>query len=758
MNKVFFYASLKYFIFFVLFYVLQNASIQGLHPFAFGMLFALVWCNQKIYILAPLYILAGFLTFFDVTHLIIDLICAGVLLLACLMHYRFKKPFKPVILGMYAFLSQFGMLYFAFTTTDGIWGGIVTLLIGMTAMYAYIHILQNLILRGVRRKLLIDEILCAGVLVFAVGVGLYSVPLGEYIYFGVLALLVLMSAYVFSTTFTLVFALMLGLGAAFAAEELLLISHAILLGLVAVATKCSKRVYMSIALILVDIIVGLYFMPVYTLFNLLATMIGALLFLLIPTKFYDKMISFTIDDNEDVAVRSIVNRNRKALCGRLYNLSEAFFEMKNVFISMVQHRGNFNDSLDYFAQDIKRQMCLNCSNKTECLRIQAEETDRAIKEMLQFAYDRGKVSLLDVPANLCAHCIKLNALIAAINTISDEYKQKLQVQNNLDSGRLLLGEQMYGISQIMHSLATEVSLNVSFDSGLENKIIEGLMYEGVVCSEAVVYRKNEKLYSATLVVQKKNIDKSKIIKVLTQVFGMPMSITNITDGEKAGFNIVSMCTANRFDIVFGSAGAVKADSKVSGDTHTVIKLDNNKILLALCDGMGSGEQAERTSSLALGLIENFYKAGFENSLILSSVNKLLEFGGEESFSALDASVLDLNDGTCDMIKLGSPVTYIKLKDEVKRLDAGALPLGILDDIRPNIRSFTLNDGDMIVLMTDGITDSFTNIDELDTLIKESTTTNPQILANEILNKALANYKNLPADDMTVLIGRIYTKI
>lgn len=757
MNREIFYCCFKYLIFLGLFYILHCANIQGLHPFAFGMLFALVWCNQKIYILAPLYVLAGFLASFDLTHLIIDVVCVVVFGLAYFMHFRFKKRLNPVLIGCYAFLSQAGMFYFAVINPENIWSAFITLFIGMVAMYAYIHFMQGIVLKGVRRKYLIDEILSAGVLVFAIGVGLESVPFGEYIYSGVLCFGALLFSSLFSSNAVITATLALGLGASFSTEQFLIVSQSVLLGLVAVVTKCTKRAYSCIAIVLADVIIGLYFMPVYSLYNLLAVLMGALCYLLIPSKILSGCESYIIGENDDNAIKVIVNRSRKALCNRLYELSDVFFEMKNVFNGMVKGSQNFSEMAEFLATEIKQKMCIDCSNKNECLRIQSSETHRAIIEMLNFAYERGHISLLDVPPNLCAHCIKLNALINGVNKIVDDYKENLQNQNNLDSGRLLLGEQMWGVSQIMKALAVEVSLNVSFDDNLEKRIIEDLMYAGIVCSEAVVYRKQSKLCSATIVVKRKNLDLKQLVDVISKTLGSPMEITNTTSGIKTGYDVITLDNANKYDLVFGSAGAVKADSKKSGDTHTVLRLSRDKVLFALCDGMGSGEQAEKTSSLALGLIENFYRAGFENSLILSSVNKLLSFSGEETFSALDASVIDLNDGTCDMIKLGSPVTYIKRGATLERMEAGALPLGILEELKPNIRSCVLKDGDMIILLTDGISDSFRTLDDLDTVITQTETTNPQVLANAIIDKALELNKNLPADDMTVMVGRIFTK-
>ena len=757
MRIEFFYGILKYFLLFVMLYILHSATIQGLQPFAFGMFFALVWCNQKIYYLAPLYVLSGFLASFDLTNLVVDTVCVLVFGLAYLLHYRFKRRLNPVLIGCYAFLSQAGMFYYAVMNTELLWGAFVTLVIGMVAMYAYLHFMQGLVLRGLRRQFLIDEVLTAGVLIFALGVGVSCVPFGEYIFSGVITFGSLFLSHTFSNSAVLMILLAFGLGSAFSAEQFLLVSQSVIIGLTAVATKCSKRAYACVAVVLVDIIIGLYFMPTYTLYNLLAILIGALLFLLMPSKMLTGVISYIITEKEDTAVRSIVNRSRKVLCSRLYELSDIFFDMKNVFKGMVKGARNFEEIAEYLATEIKQKMCIDCANKNECLRIQSSETHRAILEMLYFAYERGRVSLLDVPPNLCAHCVKLNALITAVNNVVDEYKNGLQNQNNLDSGRLLLGEQMWGVSQIMKSLAVEVSLNVSFDNSLERRIMEDLMYEGIVCSEAVVYRRQDKLYSATIVVKKKNLDTNCLVRVLSKSLGFPMEITNRACGVKAGFEVITLDSANRYDLVFGSAGAIKADSSKSGDTHSVMRLGKDKILFALCDGMGSGEQAERTSSLALGLIENFYRAGFDNSLILSSVNKLLSLSGEETFSALDASVINLNDGTCDMIKLGSPVTYIKSGETLERLEAGALPLGILEELKPNIRSCVLNDGDMIILLTDGISDSFRTLDDLDEVITQTNTTNPQILANAIIDKALELNKNIPNDDMTVMVGRIFTK-
>ena len=182
------------------------------------------------------------------------------------------------------------------------------------------------------------------------------------------------------------------------------------------------------------------------------------------------------------------------------------------------------------------------------------------------------------------------------------------------------------------------------------------------------------------------------------------------------------------------------------------------MLLSLCDGMGSGENANRSSTLALNMVESFYRAGFRSDLILRSTNQLLTLNAEENFSAIDICVVDLFSGTCDMIKVGTPPSFIMNNQEITELNSHSLPLGILQELEPNINTIVLKDNDYIILATDGVVDSFGSIEILKEVIIQNDTKNPQDIANIILKAALKNYKDYPKDDMTVLVCKIFCKL
>ena len=61
---------LKYLLFFGLFFVLNKAGINGLiYPFVFGLFFALIWCNQNIFLVSFCLIFSGYLSNFLIFNL-----------------------------------------------------------------------------------------------------------------------------------------------------------------------------------------------------------------------------------------------------------------------------------------------------------------------------------------------------------------------------------------------------------------------------------------------------------------------------------------------------------------------------------------------------------------------------------------------------------------------------------------------------------------------------------------------------------------
>ena len=429
--------------------------------------------------------------------------------------------------------------------------------------------------------------------------------------------------------------------------------------------------------------------------------------------------------------------------------------MDYVFRSMIKGGMSKEEVKEMLFKEVKSKICSDCKENAYCHRICQNETNEVIYELINSALERGRTTLLDVPSHLTSRCSRVNNLVSVINNLTEQYKQYANFMYNLDASRVLIAEQLCGISKIMKNLAVEVNKNVTFDAGKENTIIDELTYNNIICSDAVIYEQNTDVISTTLVVRNEDAEKLKIPVVVSKVCGSKMVVASNDASSKSGYRVLTLKTAPKYDVVFGSANYTKTGSIKSGDCFSLIRIENDKFMFALCDGMGSGEKAERTSSLAIGLIENFYKAGFDNDIILSSVNKLLSLSKDEVFSALDICVMDLKKGVADFIKMGAPNSFIKRDNEMSEIQSGALPLGIVQDAPPAINKSVLCSGDFIFLCTDGITDSFPSNENFMEFINNLKSTNPQTLAENIVEKAIENSGGTANDDMTVLVAKIY---
>ena len=74
----------------------------------------------------------------------------------------------------------------------------------------------------------------------------------------------------------------------------------------------------------------------------------------------------------------------------------------------------------------------------------------------------------------------------------------------------------------------------------------------------------------------------------------------------------------KYNVTYATATCTKPDSPASGDTYTVTKLKHDKVLIALCDGMGSGVDAREGSQRALNMVSSYYKADLIMSIRLNS--------------------------------------------------------------------------------------------------------------------------------------------
>lgn len=219
-----------------------------------------------------------------------------------------------------------------------------------------------------------------------------------------------------------------------------------------------------------------------------------------------------------------------------------------------------------------------------------------------------------------------------------------------------------------------------------------------------------------------------------------------------------------YQIFYNVARATKTGEFLSGDNYLVQEYPDGKVLFLLSDGMGSGEEACDDSTLVVELFDKLLEAGISITEAARQVNDVLCMRTRKLRTAsLDICQFNLCSGEGQVLKCGAAPTYLKSGEHVKKMEFQTLPLGIMQGEKGMEKKFFFEEGDMIILVTDGIMDVFDQAgdqkgkDELKSLIKRIDSKKPKDVANQILGMAIRLDEGRIRDDMTVLVGVVIGK-
>lgn len=748
---------LKYSVLALVCFVLSQASVGGLSPFLLSFFFASLFVGINEKIVSAIVLLAGISHNFTLEIFFVYLSAISIGLITVYLHKILKRKISILTIFLAFLLSTITYIYYNFNKFQHL---IYFLILGLICLFVYITVLQVLFLRKNCFKLTLDESICFLFAIVVLGVGLSAIKLFQFSFirfFVCLTLLICVAIGNSNLTFSLVLAF--SFGCALTDWSLAFVGEFMILTLLAGVFSMPNKFKISFTLLLGDVFIQYCFISknFEMFYNLLPILCAIIVFLLLPNKFLYNLSDFVYVKKSEITSRNVVNTTRKNIKKRMVELSNVFLEMKQIHLGLTKKELTKDELVAMLTREIMSTICKDCLDKNRCTRSLGTDNKSNLQLLVEIAITKGKLTLLDIPPALSNRCSKVNNLICLINRICDEYKQYKSMMADVNNVKILMADQMGAVSRLLLDVGEEIDTNVRFDIARENKIISRLLSQNIQCKEVLIYTEKNEDISAVIVAKSEHSYDPKIEKVVSETLKVPMQITKVDPLEESGFNSVQLRKKNRFDCVFGLASCNKSGNEECGDCHSIIRLGRSKFLLALCDGMGAGSTAHKMSATTLGLIENFYKAGFDNDIILESVNKLLTINNQENYSTLDICLLDLEKGTADFIKVGAPIGLIKRTSSMERVEGCALPIGAIENITPSTHRTTISTKDIVILATDGIVDAFENYESMVDFVSGLATNNPQVIAESILNEALSLNNMSAKDDMTVLVARTYLK-
>ncbi len=236
----------------------------------------------------------------------------------------------------------------------------------------------------------------------------------------------------------------------------------------------------------------------------------------------------------------------------------------------------------------------------------------------------------------------------------------------------------------------------------------------------------------------------------TAVLGVPMRLSRL-DGDRVYLAEQPLLRAE-----VGAASEAVTCGETCGDTAWFGDLQDGRFLVALSDGMGHGDKAALSSRQTVELLRLCLDAGYSRPQTLAAVNGMLLLGGcGERFATADVLTIDLWQGQASLDKLGAAPSWLYQQGMLTRLTGDALPLGIVEEIDPNANALRLSEGDVLLLLTDGVEDAFATPDALEDAIRDALClASPEEAAKALLDSAFLADASRRRDDQSAVVVRL----
>jgi stage II sporulation protein E len=499
-------------------------------------------------------------------------------------------------------------------------------------------------------------------------------------------------------------------------------------------------------------------------------------FMIMPLKIIvniAEISGFKTDIHVDKSIFSM--RIKEMVVEKLDKFSKTFMEVAKTFGEIAGTKAIINKhDISSMFDRVADRVCKGCSLCLHCWDRNFYTTYQVLFRIVEKLDKKGYIENDDIPAYFLERCERINDFVQAINNMYEILKVDMMWKNKLGENRTVISLQMEELSKVIAGLSAEINSHIGFKTELENTLVFLLKREGIKVGEISAFENKYGKYEIGIShkgCKGRRYCTNVISKVVSQVVEKKMIKDSYGCCKKdtANLCVLKLVEEEKYSVISGIACVSKYYEKygdtlpVSGDSYTSLSSSDGKHILALSDGMGSGEKASMQSKTTIKLIEQFIESGIDKSSTVKLINTILALkSNEDDFSTIDLCIIDLNGGDIEFIKIGAAPTIIKRKDRVDIIKTISLPAGILSNVEIELVSRQLEDGDMVIMLTDGVVDAFTGEKEekeksLQKFVGKIKSINPQAVADIILDEAYMSSGGKPADDMTVIVAKFWKK-
>lgn len=453
----------------------------------------------------------------------------------------------------------------------------------------------------------------------------------------------------------------------------------------------------------------------------------------------------------------------KYVVDKLKNMSNLFIDLGKILDKAIEE-GEAYSSIDVYnlVDELANKTCKDCKNFDKCWENDYYTTYYNLLNLIGLAEiaNDNQEALISRASEFCHNNKEI--LIKNIEEHLLPFKNNQSWNKKLNQQRKLLADQLNSFGIVVQDLTEDIYTSPIFADELRELLIKEIKDNRIqIVDLSVIEFPGDNLEFLVEMQYNSSADIEKLKDVISEAIGYNLS-ADYALNNRTGRNIIKLTKEKRYTTLTDVISLASSENKVSGDSYSYGEIGNTNFI-ALSDGMGIGKKASRESSVAIDLLEKLMELNMDKSVIIRTINSFLRAkSNDEIFTTLDLGFLDLYTGKLQIIKNGSPSTFIKKKDRVDVISSKSLPVGILEDVDSNIYEEYLEDGDILIMMSDGVLDcnksEDNSVEWMKKIIMGLNSQNPIKITEEIINIAKFVSNNKPKDDMTIMATKVWRTI
>lgn len=484
---------------------------------------------------------------------------------------------------------------------------------------------------------------------------------------------------------------------------------------------------------------------------LIETLISAMLFIACPKKIRAALSDFFSPapqlNRADGLRRDIVMKMRFA--------SDALTDVSNTVEEVSERLSKLNmpSITDVFAQT-ENAACKNCGLRIHCFETLKSKTYESFLQMTRTMRKKGRLSTEDYPEKWVNRCLNPDTVANALFDNFSLYESRCEAEMRISQIRSVVSDQMSGLSDMLYDMSEELNVSERYDAAAAQSIDAGLRRLNITASDVCCkIGANGRMSVDVCVPNADNPSLSKIElmktagKVCARTFTAPCIVNA---GSKL---LITMSEKAEYEVEVGVSQYCCKNERLCGDSYCYFNDGSGKMIMLLSDGMGCGGRAAVDSSMASKLMERLIKAGFGFECSLKLLNSAMMFRSrDESLATVDITAIDLFSGETDFYKAGSPDTIVLKGKKTGRATAKSCPAGIVRNVSFDKTTAMLDDGDIVVMMSDGVCDY--DSEWLEQMINAYRRAGAQTISDALAAAAARRRDDGHEDDITVMVGII----